>query len=241
MDVRELTQAATSAMKSKQFARAIQLLKEALRISRRNLAAELDGDMVATRRAPGPVLMDTAAVLSTTDLEVVEEMSVNNDFLIFDRVFLPADADLPAYQSMACLYNIALCYHLWGFCGSGDRRMILRRASSFYRIGLDTAADLVEDDAGPDVIVVVLYLAFLNNQGHINSHFCEHDEANLHLETIYSTLLSLQRRSRVIDPVILSHMEPVFYGNAEGRLASDASFFCPFRYFSRLHTTAAAA
>lgn len=241
MDIKELTREATLAMRSNEFARAIRLLKNALGVSRRNLAADADGPIVETRAHGNRILMDCSVVLSPTQLGIVEEVTANNDFLLFDRVFVPSERDSPAYQSIACLYNIALCYHLCALCvPTADRVAVLRRASYFYKVGIASTGELVDDD-DPDPFLVVLYLAFLNNHGHVLSYFCEHDEAHRQFQTIHRTLLFFYRRRGISDPVGGPLGHTVFSRPVGGRQSSALAFFCPLRYMSQPRAPAPAA
>lgn len=256
MDIQELTQEAILAIQTNEFEQAIRLFKAALAQARHNLLTENDtnGPVLVPPRHPQPQGMVMQAVLLPAQWMALEERTVNNDFLLFDRVFVPTDQDTSAHQSMACLYNIALCYHLFAFHNNNnnngsDPTALLRRASYFYRLGINSTGELVADnDAIEDPWVIILYLALLNNHGHIRSYFCEHDLAIRHLQTIYATLDFFYTRNGVNDPVGITSTHPhhllesILFAVGGGRPASSAlAFFCPLRYMARPRTPAAAA
>lgn len=236
MDISELTEEALFAMQAKDFERAIQYLKEALALSRQRLATD---DSVAAPPTGDGVVMGCRTILSDLELARVEDVSANNDFLIFDRVFVPTNQDSPARQSMACLYNIAVCYHLHALHKARDGTTIMQRAIYFYSIGINTTAEMVQDQ-DPDPFVVVLYLAFLNNLGHIRSHVGDYEQADWYSRAVYSTLITFLRQRGVVDPVTttMEHIPPA--GVREVPTLA-FSFFCPLRFYSAFQTLAAAA
>ena len=230
MDIKNITQEAALAMKENNFDGALRMLKESLGMSRRNLAAMGAGDTPQDSEEISTGAMPCISALSDADLSHVEEASVNNDFVLFDNLFLPCNQDTPARQSMASLFNLGLCYHLSALRNPvGDARALLLRASYLYNLGINTTGQLVQEDANPDPFVVILCLSFLNNSGHIASHLLEHEESRWHSETVPQTIVTfLLRRRGVVDPVSF-RLESILPGSS--RPGSALSFFCPLRFY----------
>lgn len=227
MDIKDATTQAALAMKDNDFDGALRLLKQTLGMSRTNLALMGDNDEEGTATTSGAMMCVPA--LSDDAISTVETSCVNNDFLLFDRIFVPSNQDSPARQSMACLYNIGLCYHLGAFRNPApDYRTMLNKAAFFYRMGIDTTEQLVNDDENSDPFVVILHLAFLNNNGHISSHLLEEEDARWHSETVLTTVLTYLRGRGVADPFSI-RMETIIPGGP--RPVSALSFFCPLRFY----------
>ena len=246
MDIQHVTHEAALAMRERDFDKALRLLKQSLTLSRRNLANMNDNDEQGTADTSSSHVMVCIPALDDTSLSAVEDGSVNNDFLLFDRLFVPSNHDSAARQSMACLYNLALCHHLAAFCRARrDPLAMLQKATFLYRMGITTTEQLVneqqeDDDEDPDPFVVILYLAFLNNNGHVSSHLLEHQESRWHAETIRNTVLAhvVSSRQGRGDPFsTTTRMETI----PDGRPVSALSFFCPLRFSPSQSTPAPAA
>ena len=221
MDIKDVTTQAALAMTENDFDGALRLLKQTLGMSRTNLALMGGNEEEGTGITAGGMVC--VPVLSDDGLTTLETTCVNNDFLLFDRIFVPSNQDSPARQSMACLYNLGLCYHLGAFCNpAGDYRNMLNKATFFYRMGIDTTEQLVQEDETPDPFVVILHLAFLNNNGHISSHLLDEEDSRWHSETILATVLTSLRRRGVADP---------FSTRMESIIPGALSFFCPLRFY----------
>lgn len=237
MDINTVTQEAALAMKGNDFERALKLLKVSLGISRRNLSAMRDGH--GDDNVVDACGMASVRAVTDADLTTVEACSVNNDFLLFDQLFVPTNQDSPARQSMACLFNLGLCYHLFAFCGrSGDCSTSLKKASHFYNMGINTTEQLVHNDGNLDSSVAILYLAFLNNGGHVASHLLDKEESRWHSQTILRTVLVVLPRRGVVDPV--STLLGSFIPSSTDSFSA-LSFFCPLRFYAEFNVPAPAA
>lgn len=237
MDIKNVTTKAALALSDNDFDVALRLLKQTLRMSRTNLALAGDDEEQGAGITAGGMVCVPA--LSDDGLSLLEASWVNNDFLLFDRIFVPSSQDSPARQSMACLYNLGLCYHLGAFRNpSADYRTMLNKATFFYRMGIDTTQQLVHEEENPDPFVVIMHLAFLNNNGHISSHLLDEEDSRWHSETILTTVLTYLRGRGVADP-FSTGLEAIIPGGP--RPVSALSFFCPLRFYMQLGIPAPAA
>ena len=237
MDIQNATTQAALALKDNDFDGALRLLKQTLGMSRTNLALTSDNEEQGARITAGGMVCVPA--LSDDGLSSLEASCVNNDFLLFDKIFVPSNQDSPARQSIACLYNLGLCYHLGAFRNpSADYRTMLNKATFIYRMGIDTTEQLVHEDESPDPFVVIMHLAFLNNNGHISSHLLDEEDSRWHSETILTTVLTYLGGRGVADP-FSTRSEAIIPGSP--RPVSALSFFCPLRFFMQLGMPAPAA
>jgi hypothetical protein len=112
-------------------------------------------------------------------------------FSLFDRALVIDNAKLAAACSIGgqdcitavVLFNVALAFHLQGRRNICLQQTSFKKALQLYKMAFEIMErwlDFVDSDEEVNLLV---YLAVINNIGHIHSHFCEGREAQhcLHL------------------------------------------------------------
>jgi tetratricopeptide (TPR) repeat protein len=136
-------------------------------------------------------------------------------FSLFERALVIDDAELAAVSSVAgqdctsavILFNTGLALHLQGMRDICSQQTSFKRALWFYH----TAFEILErcTSNSDDKVNCLVYLAAMNNMGHIYSNFCEGREAQRCLQLLQTMLETMQ--SSDID--ILSDEYLQFYMN----------------------------
>jgi tetratricopeptide (TPR) repeat protein len=108
-------------------------------------------------------------------------------FSIFDRAFLIdiySSEGQTYYTTPVLLYNMGLAYQLLGMEDLRSQHCNLKKAMKAYRMAAAIANDL-------------LFLAVLNNMGHIYSQFCDTQESQRCLDFLEAGLHAIQQDSQV--------------------------------------------
>jgi tetratricopeptide (TPR) repeat protein len=117
-------------------------------------------------------------------------------FSFFERALVIDNAKLAVASSMAgqdcitavVLFNAALTLHLQGRRNICLEKTSFKKALQLYKMAfgiMERWLDLVDSD---DEVNLLVYLAALNNMGHIYSHFCEGREAQHCLQLLHVML-----------------------------------------------------
>jgi hypothetical protein len=170
-------------------------------------------------------LADRVAVTAPTFLSVrsvpLEHSLLNSSFCqdhhtfsLFDRALVIDDAELAAVSSVAgqdctsavVLFNMGLALHLQGRREIRSQQISLKRALWFYKMAFEILERCSESN---DEVNRLVYLAVINNMGHIYSHFCEGREVQHCLYLLQNMLFTMQNS----DINILSDEYLQFYMN----------------------------
>jgi tetratricopeptide (TPR) repeat protein len=114
-------------------------------------------------------------------------------FSFFDRALVIDNAKLAAASSMAgqdcitavLLFNAGLALHLEGRRNVCLQQTSFKKALQLYKMVFDILERWLDSDNEVNLLV---YLAALNNMGHIYSHFCEGREAQHCLQLLHVVL-----------------------------------------------------
>jgi tetratricopeptide (TPR) repeat protein len=114
-------------------------------------------------------------------------------FALFDRGLVIDDADLATASSIAgqncmsavVLFNTGLALYLEGRRDIHSRQTCFKKALRFYKMAVEILESASDSN---DEVNCLVYLAAMNNMGHIYSHFCERREAQHCLQLIQSML-----------------------------------------------------
>jgi hypothetical protein len=115
-------------------------------------------------------------------------------FSLFDRaLIIYGDAKLAAASSVAAhdcttavvLFNTGLALHLRGIRYICSRQTSFKTALQLYNMALDILGKSSDSDDEGNRLV---YLAAINNMGHVYSYFCEGREAQRCLQLLYTML-----------------------------------------------------
>jgi hypothetical protein len=121
-------------------------------------------------------------------------------FSIFDRAFFIDSSASSAstyssegqnFTTTVLLYNMGLAHQLLGMQDFPSRQRNLKKAAKLYRMA---AAILGKfgDEANS-----LVFLAVLNNMGHIYSHFCDTQESQRCVDSLQAGLYAIQQDSEV--------------------------------------------
>jgi hypothetical protein len=118
-------------------------------------------------------------------------------FSLFDRALVIDDAELTAASSIAgqnctsavVLFNTALSLHLQGRRDIRSRQTRFKKALGLYKLAVEI---LEGSNDGDDGVNRLVYLAALNNMGHIYFDFCEGREAQHCIQLIQSMLETMK-------------------------------------------------
>jgi hypothetical protein len=135
-------------------------------------------------------------------------------FSLFDRALVIDDAEQAAVSSIAgqdctsavVLFNTGLALHLQGRRDIRSQRISFKKALWFYEMAFDI---LERCSNSGDEVNRLVYLAAVNNMGHIYSHFCEGRGAQHCLHLLQTMLVTMQNS----DIDILSDVYLQFYMN----------------------------
>lgn len=122
----------------------------------------------------------------------------HHSFSIFDRALTITGTDPSALASMVgqnslavvVLYNMGLIHQLRGLRHLKGQKNCFIKAMQIYKMALSVLGRCSESIGGED-LASFLYLAVLNNMGHIHSHFCETQQAHQCLDRIRCILVSI--------------------------------------------------
>lgn len=227
----ELWQEATRTLRARRFAEASVLWSRMLHAFRDAVLFQEQSGRDRLPAAQRPVHIGCIPIMTPGEMDVVNDMSTQNQFIIYDRAFSlhGEEADLFTFRPLVAIYNAALCYHLHAFTvrrnqGSACRHL-LQRASCLYEHCSQVLSELVHDAHGhPDSGLVLLFMACANNHGQIKSHFCEHQAVTRDVEMILQSLILLLGRTEDTDPRSVSRT------SVQGIASHDLSFFVVFRF-----------
>jgi tetratricopeptide (TPR) repeat protein len=118
-------------------------------------------------------------------------------FSLFDRALVIDDAKLEAASFIAgqdsttavVLFNAGLALHLQGRRNICLRQTSLKKALQLYTMAFDILERWLDSD---DEVNRLVYLAAVNNMGHIYAHFCEGRKAQYCLQSLYAMLESMK-------------------------------------------------
>jgi hypothetical protein len=135
-------------------------------------------------------------------------------FSIFDRALVIDDAELAAVSSIAgqdctsavVLFNTGLALHLHGRREIRLQQTSFKSALWFYKMAFEILERCLDSN---DEVNRLVYLAAINNMGHIYSHFCEGRETQHCLYLLQNMLVTMQNS----DIDILSDEYLQFYMN----------------------------
>jgi hypothetical protein len=124
-------------------------------------------------------------------------------FSLFDRALVIDDAELAAASSIAgkdcsaavVLFNTGLAFHLQGRQDIRSQQTSFKNAFRFYKMAFGILERCSESEYHE--VNQLVYLAVMNNMGHIYSHFCEGREAQHCLQLLQIKLETM--RSSGID------------------------------------------
>jgi hypothetical protein len=152
-----------------------------------------------------PLELAEAGVAISFPLPLEENVTqeASNDFVgqsiprYFVRTPLGVSADLPLTHQTAevlayvLLYNIALAWHLKGMdtCDGKQKHHALGRAREFYAFSKSIAS------GGRVVINDTLYMALVNNSGHVHFELGETEEANQCFQALLEAIMLMVERS----------------------------------------------
>jgi tetratricopeptide (TPR) repeat protein len=114
-------------------------------------------------------------------------------FSLFDRALVIDDAELAAVSSIAgqdctsavVLFNTGLALHLQGRRDISSRQVCFKKALRLYTMAFQIQETCSDSD---DEVNHLVYLAAINNMGHIYSHFCEGRETRHCLHLLHTVL-----------------------------------------------------
>jgi tetratricopeptide (TPR) repeat protein len=114
-------------------------------------------------------------------------------FSFFDRALVIDDAELEAASSIAgqdctsavVLFNTGLALHLQGRLDISSQQTCFKKALRLYTMAIQIQETCSESN---DEVNHLVYLAAINNMGHIYSHFCEGREVHYCLHLLYTML-----------------------------------------------------
>jgi hypothetical protein len=115
---------------------------------------------------------------------------------LFDRALIIDDAKSAAASSVAgrdcttavILFNTGLALHLKGIRDISSRQTSFKKALQLYTMAFGIQEDSDSDSDCIDEVSLLVYLAAMNNMGHIYSYFCEGRAAQHCLQFLYSML-----------------------------------------------------
>ena len=173
------------------------------------------------------VRLQSIPILTPGDIKPMESFSAHNQMILFDRVFAlhGGGSQLTFYRPVIAMYNTALCMHLRALeRPRDDSSRLLARAKNIYHLCLTTVGGIIQQYDQPTPSIVLLYLACLNNRGHIQSHLCEQYDVVSHILCVLQGLKLLYGQEQDTDPRVVS-LEDV-----GGVGSSDLAFFLYFRF-----------
>jgi tetratricopeptide (TPR) repeat protein len=118
-------------------------------------------------------------------------------FSFYDRALVIDNAKLAVGSSIAgqdcitavVLFNSGLALHLQGRRNICLQQTSFKKALQLYKMAFDIMERWLDSD---DEVNFLVYLAALNNMGHIHSHFCEGREAQHCLQLLHAMLETVQ-------------------------------------------------
>jgi hypothetical protein len=123
-------------------------------------------------------------------------------FSLFDRALVIDDAELAAASSnagrdcsaAAVLFNTGLAFHLQGRQDIRSQQTNFKNALCIYKMAFEILERCSKSEE--DEVNQLVYLAVMNNMGHIYSHFCEGREAQ-HCLQLFRALLETMKSSGI--------------------------------------------
>jgi hypothetical protein len=117
-------------------------------------------------------------------------------FSFFDRALVIDNAKLAVVSSIAgqdcitavVLFNAALALHLEGRRNICLQQTSFKKALQLYKMAFNIMERWLDFGGCDDEVNFLVYLAALNNMGHIHSHFCEGREAQDCLQLLHAML-----------------------------------------------------
>ena len=164
--------------------------------------------------AAAPTFLSVRSVPLENSLSNNSSCQDHHAFSLFDRALVIDDAELAAVSSIAgqdctsavVLFNTGLALHLEGRRDIRSQQISFKKALWFYEMAFEI---LERCSNSGDEVNRLVYLAAINNMGHIYSHFCEGREAQHCLHFLQTMLLTMQNS----DIDILSDEYLQFYMN----------------------------
>jgi hypothetical protein len=157
-------------------------------------------DMNLTNRVTSTFLSVRSVPLEEESLSLLKSSSYQDHhaFSVFNRALVIDDAELAAASSIAgqncttavVMYNMGLVHQLQGIKDLRSQQQAnFKTAMIFYQM----ATDVLEGCTDPEQQVSgLVYLAVLNNMGHIYSHFCHRRETQHCLSRLFTILQAME-------------------------------------------------